>query len=471
MKPFFALFLLTLSITHSFAQAKIPKDQLVQDLAVLKQNLETYHAGLHTYTSPAELDAWFVNTQAQLPDSLTSYEFFRIIGQLNSVLANGHTYLHINPAQREPHLKIPAFGIYKYQTSYYFKSSTLSPYQSLVGSEIVAIDGQPIGEIFQSLLAYRTRDGQNETMPSEELQHYFALTYGLVYGSRETILLSYKDSSGQIKELSMETVPAEGNVEPSAAELLYDEGGIHFERHDTVGVLTVETFSQEALEKVGYLSRLQSIFREIKEAGVRHLIVDVRNNGGGNTPMVEALLSYLYDQPFVFYKGVYQAHKQWDTSIIPEVAEYPKISFGWAYLKKDPSGLYRILFTDGIKQIKPKPDVYTGPLYILGNGNSLSSSGEFASFIRHYREATFIGEEVGGNQVQNTSGQDLIIQLPHSKLLAKIPFVLWKMNVDTENNGHGVQPDYWIRNTIQQELNQEDAVMKFTLDYIANPKK
>jgi len=468
LKTRFLLFLLALSTTFVLAQPKIPRGQLIQDLEILKRNLEAYHTGLYTYCSKETLDAWFETTQSQLPDSLTAYEFFRVVGPLNSLIANGHTYLHINPATREPHLNIPSFGIYKYQDSYLIKSTQQDEYQHLIGHKLVTLNGEPIGEVFQSLMKYRTRDGNNTTMPAEELQHYFALTYSLVYGSTETIQVTYQDDQGRSQTINIPSIPAEGNVAPSAAELLYDEGGVHFEIKDSVGILTVQTFNQAALEKVGYLAQLQSIFSEIAAAEIQHLIVDVRNNGGGNTPMVEALLSYLCDQPFVFYKGVYQAHRQWDTSIIPAVAEYPKISLGWAYLKKDPNGLYRITITDGIKKVHPQPNVFRGHLYVFGNGNSLSAAGEFGSFIKHHREATFIGEELGGNQVQNTSGQDLIMLLPHSQLAVKIPFVLWKMNVDTENDGHGVQPDYWVRNTIQQELSDEDAVMKFALKHIAD---
>lgn len=119
---------------------------------------------------------------------------------------------------------------------------------------------------------------------------------------------------------------------------------------------------------------------------------------------------------------------------------------------------------------KPKKDTYKENLYILINGSTLSAAAEFASFIKNYRKATFIGDEAGGNKVQNTSGYSLIIGLPNSKIIAAIPIILWKMNVDFKNDGHGVIPDYSVSNTIEDEINSRDGVMEFTLDLIRKTK-
>ncbi|MEL7006346.1 MAG: S41 family peptidase, partial [Bacteroidota bacterium] len=122
--------------------------------------------------------------------------------------------------------------------------------------------------------------------------------------------------------------------------------------------------------------------------------------------------------------------------------------------------------TSGMNQVSPKKSVFKGKLYVLINGNSLSAAAEFASFIKEYREATFIGEEAGGNRVQNTSGIALQIGLPNSNVIAEVPIILWKMNVKIRNEGHGVKPDYWVRNSIEDEMNNKDSVKSFTYELI-----
>jgi C-terminal processing protease CtpA/Prc len=143
-------------------------------------------------------------------------------------------------------------------------------------------------------------------------------------------------------------------------------------------------------------------------------------------------------------------------------------TFSWLKLKKTMDNHYSPRKIEGMDVFSPKKDNFKGKLYILINGKSFSATGEFTSFLKNNRNVIFIGEEVGGNKVQNTSGISYIITLPYSKQKVKIPLVVWEMNVDYKNDSHGIKPDYWIRNTIGQELNDYDSVLNFTLEFIKN---
>ncbi len=41
---------------------------------------------------------------------------------------------------------------------------------------------------------------------------------------------------------------------------------------------------------------LEETFRKIKEEEIEHLIIDIRNNSGGNSTLGDALLDYLTDK-------------------------------------------------------------------------------------------------------------------------------------------------------------------------------
>ena len=115
----------------------------------------------------------------------------------------------------------------------------------------------------------------------------------------------------------------------------------------------------------------------------------------------------------------------------------------------------------------PASNVFIEKLYILTNGRSFSATGEVAGMLRtHRKDAIFIGEEVGGNPVENTSGVMAAIRLPNSQIRAILSLIRFEVNVDFPNDGFGVKPDYPIKNTIEQEINGEDSVMQWTLDFI-----
>lgn len=442
-----------------YGQEKIDKALLKRDLEVLHTNLEAYHTGLYTYTPKQELDHWFMEAQNTLKD-LSALEFFRKLNELNPLIKNGHTFFHINPEQRGKDLRMPAFKLYKYQEGFYVKAAE-NP--EVIGKQIVSLNGEPVAEVFEKLLTYEERDGNNSTQPMEELLHSFARTYALNSGNRPYTEVEFMHQ-GTKSTILLPTIPFEAVSQKT--DSLFDKGGVEFYIEDSVALLRVETFNKAPLKKAQYASKLKRLFKTIAKDHIEHLIIDIRNNGGGHTESVEELISYIHGVQFQFYQDVYRLHKDWDTTIIPERSQYPENISSWAH-KKGADGYYRaIAGTDGMKRIKPKKEVYGGNLYILTNGSTLSAAAEFAAFVKQYRKAIFVGEETGGNKTQNTSGEWLIIGLPHSKVFAFIPFVLWKMNVDFENDGYGISPDYWVRNSIQQEIKGDDAVLDFTFELI-----
>ena len=92
------------------------------------------------------------------------------------------------------------------------------------------------------------------------------------------------------------------------------------------------------------------------------------------------------------------------------------------------------------------------------------------AIIKNHHRATFIGEEPGGNPNENVSGIMLFMTLPNTQNRIVMSFMRWEMNVDFDNTGRGVLPDYPIRPSIQDKLDGRDRVMEFTLNLIKEVK-
>lgn len=448
-----------------YSQDKISKIYLEKDLAILKSNIEKNHGGLYTYSSKKIIDDWFIQTQKNLKDSMGIIEFYRLLTPLNSVIKNGHTDIPYPKLKKD--FKLLPIQLYKYKDSFYVGDFFAKGYEDLLGLQILKIDEQPIGEIYNSLLKNYTRDGDNLTFPNENLSSLFGLDYALIYGSKSnhTITISKDNKNVQIELKS--TLLNDEVV--NAYEESKKQKPLSFEVNNKVGVLTFSTFSERKLEKENYLSFLEESFKKIKHNTIEHLIIDVRDNSGGDALPTQELLSYLLDKEFVMYKDVYTITKKIkDKKYYSNQGVFWLNTFSWLKLKKTMDNHYSLRKIEGMDVFSPKKDNFKGKLYILINGKSFSATGEFTSFLKNNRNVIFIGEEVGGNKVQNTSGISYVITLPYSKQKVKIPLVVWEMNVDYKNDSHGIKPDYWIRNTIDQELNDYDSVLNFTLEFIKN---
>ncbi len=453
--------LFILGTLQTYGQGKISKASLAEDLDILKNNLEKIHPGLYTYSSKKQIDGWFTETKNSLKDSMDYIQFYKLVAPLNSIIKNGHSFVALDRFKKT--YNILPIRLYKDNDSFFIVDSFNEEYKELIGKEIISIDGVPLIEIFNDLIKYQTRDGENLTFPTAKLMYYFNLDYSLIYGSKDSYEIALTEASQKttmmLKSISNKDITFYNRIP------LHDF--FSFTIKDSVAVLTLKTFEKSYLKKINYKKQLEGIFNSIKENNIGHLIIDLRNNGGGDAVPNQELISYLYDKEFRLFKSISTITKK-----IEDKEYYKKEGVfwfntlvSWFKLEKIAGNYYRAK-TKGSDVYLPKVDNYKGGLYIITNGRSFSATGEFTSFIKHHRDAVFIGEEVGGNKYQNTSGLSYFITLPNSKLRMFIPTVLWELNVDVENDGHGVKPDYVVRNTITDELERKDAVMDFVLQLI-----
>jgi len=461
----FIIIIFLVFVQTGFSQKKISRSHLEKDISILKSNLEEVHAGLYAYSSKDEIDKWFTDLRINLKDSMKPFEFYKVLAPLNSIIKNGHT-----------NISYPSFGdnyhflpiqLYKYKKLFYIKKSFSKQHSDLEGMQILEIDGIPIDEIYNRLLKNYTRDGNNLSMPNDNLSDLFGLDYTIVYGKKLNYNLTlYKERKPFHISLEHELLNQEIIKE-------FNHGSdkskpLSFDIDEEIAILNFPTFDTKALKKANYKALLEASFAEIKTKNIEHLIIDVRNNGGGDPIPTQELISYLIHNKFVMYKDVYTI-----TNKIKDKKYYKKQGvsllnlFSWLRVKKIKDNYYRRRNKEGMDVYSPKKNNFKGQLYILTNGNSFSATGEFTSFIKHNKSnVCFVGEEVGGNLFQNTSGVSYTITLPYSKQKVVIPLVVFEMNIDSNNNGHGVLPDHWVRNTIEDVLNDEDSVMGFTYELI-----
>ncbi len=462
---FVTIILFSLVVIQSgFTQEKISRSYLEEDITILKRNLEELHGGIYAYTSKQEIDNWFTDVSEHLKDSMNPFEFYKLIAPLNSIIKNGHT-----------NVSYPNFGddfyflpiqLYEYENSFYIRKSFSKQHRDLEGTQILEIDGIAIDEIYNRLLENYTRDGNNLSMPSGNLSSLFGLEYVLVYGRKPNYNLTLSKEDKQFHV----SVPHKLLNEEVIKQ--YNDGNkskpLSFESDGKTAVLTFPTFDTKTLKKANYRALLKTSFAEIKAKNIEHLIIDVRNNGGGDPIPTQELISYLLDEKFVMYRDVYTiANKIKDKTYYKKQGVFWLNLFSWLRVKKISDNHYRRRNKEGMDVYLPKENNFKGQLYVLTNGNSFSATGEFTSFIKHHRSNVFfVGVEVGGNEFQNTSGISFTITLPNSKQKVKIPLVVFEMNIDSKNSGHGIQPDHKVRNTIEDELNDKDSVMNFTYELI-----
>lgn len=119
-------------------------------------------------------------------------------------------------------------------------------------------------------------------------------------------------------------------------------------------------------------------------------------------------------------------------------------------------------YSNNLQLKEPKADVFKGKLYVLMNGACFSSAADLISDLKKTTDAIFVGEESGGAFEGPTGGDNIVIQLPNSKIMIRIsPNIQIGYMYQKHPIGRGVLPTYQINYTIDDVVQHKDLEMEF----------
>ena len=159
--------------------------------------------------------------------------------------------------------------------------------------------------------------------------------------------------------------------------------------------------------------------RPVDDKTLPYLIIDVRNNGGGNSGNGKKLCEYLVRKP--------QPH-----CVSPDT------------------------------EITPRPDAYQGKLFLLTSTYTFSAAESFTLDLKESGNATLIGEATGGDtgnrpQTFETSG-GIFFRLPtREPSFSPQGFPM---------EGKGIPPHYEAHQTVANFMNNQDTVLETALQLI-----
>jgi C-terminal processing protease CtpA/Prc len=190
----------------------------------------------------------------------------------------------------------------------------------------------------------------------------------------------------------------------------------------------------------------KSSFKNINKLGIRHLVIDVRSNGGGEAGNSTLLTQYLTDHNFVIADSLYAIKR---TSKYRDNIRFQPIYWLITSIitKKKSDGYYHFGFYER-HEFKPiRKNHFDGNIYILTGGNSFSATTLFAEELKGQKNVKIIGEETGGGSYGNTAWIIPELTLPNTKLRVGIPKFRFVMRRNLVKEGRGVMPDIYVAPT------------------------
>lgn len=187
---------------------------------------------------------------------------------------------------------------------------------------------------------------------------------------------------------------------------------VEYEMKDgQIGYIAVTSFDGVTSQQ------FKDAFKDLKKQGMKGLVIDMRDNGGGLLSTVEEMLDYLLPKGVIFYA---------------------KDKYGNKYLE----------------YTSDKAAALDVPLAILINNNTASAAEVFSGNIQAFGMATLVGTNTYGKGIM----QNTYTTTPEGNTAIKLTVADYYINGDRNIHGIGIAPD------VEVELNPEVATQVVIAD-------
>ena len=458
---------------------KYDKASLIKDFHTAQQILEKKHPSLYWYSNKQKMDAVFSSYEQQIGDSMTDLEFqWKIMAPVLHEIRCGHTTIRKsrNRERWEKNKKFKTFPLALKLwndtlavAGSYLKKDTLFK----KGIIIKSINGISDRDIVDKMKQALSLDGYAENVNVVRIGNNFPMLHRHLFGLSEKYEIEYVNRSGETRTDSIscynptakdstdkklvkkktDKKVEQKTIQPSRIERLRN---FKIDSTGTYGVMTLTTFSNGRLRKF-----FRNTFKDIEQKGIKHLVLDVRSNGGGTINNSTLLTKYLSQQPFKVADSVYSISRTLRPFFGKTNSAFFTELFYYSLAYKKMGKKYHLRRLEK-KQFKPKKKYhYDGQLYILTHGPSFSATTLFCNVVKGQSNVKLIGEETGGGWYGNSGILIPDFILPETKLRLRMPlFRLVQSGHQAERFGKGIIPDVEVGYSLDALLQGRDLKME-----------
>ncbi len=445
-------------------------EQIQEDVTTLSQILQHIHPAIYQYTDSVTLQTYLAQLEQEMLAEPTLVNAYASVSKFAAKVKCSHTFT--NPWNQSANVekaifyrpdKLP-FTFRRIGKQLFIDKNASGNQQLNSGLEILSINGVAVDFILTNLAQYVTSDGNNYEKKLERLaltgtEKYslFDIFYPIVFGSYEQFALQLKDN--QTAETFSTTVMAMSKTRRT--KVLQDryenletslQDGWNFRLlNDKVGMLTIKSFAVQRNE-FDWKAIIDDAFETLNNQKIPNLIIDIRENEGGQGEVGEYILEQVIREPFAV--SAMQASVRYLT--IPEayqkhIGTWDKFSYDFTKKvaeKQDDYYLLKQKYSVGGKTYQPKKNGYQGNVYLITDASNSSATHLMATYAKRIKNITLVGQETGGNQLGTNGSFMFFLRLPNTRVEIDIPVIhMFIPPLTGEAQDGGIQPDVVVEKT------------------------
>jgi len=411
--------------TDGIAKIYVLKDYQ-QDFKKMVKILLKKHPQPYAFISEDSLKNLINLKYDKITDSTTIGEFVWICKSVVSAINCAHTRIWSAKLDEIPKSLFFPMDVNYVDSKLYIIDAHENTDKLSAGNEILTINGVKVETLRKEIFQHLFTDGLNKTMKQEFMNLNFFSLCPMSFGFPSSYTVTVKQN-GKIEEIKL--IEAQ-NLEPIKTFLDDCENQLCFDTNieSNTAIITIRSFDYYGNNFEIFKSFIDSCFYQIKENKIENLIIDLRNNGGGDPYCGSYLVEHIANKPYSFFH-------------------------------KDVRG-----YSDLKKTIQPNSNGFKNMPYILTNGLCFSTTSFFCSIVKENNFGILVGDETGGTYTCNDYGK--FFTLKNTKLLLRVARRTYYTPVTSLTNKHGIIPDYYVIPDIDNILNNTDTVLNYSLKLI-----
>lgn len=444
---FIIIVLLGFSLS-GYTQKNISKENALEDINFFFDQAEQIHPNLYFKISNRELNNRINAFKNKIKDSISLKEFSQEMRVLVNNIGDGHTNVGFSETIKRNYLNgkcsLP-FQIKINTGKIFIKLSDTE--KLLEGDEILSINEISSTNLLK-LKKYPIVDIASQR--EKQLSKYFSYYLFVEYGFTEKIKLKLRrDNKVIIKEIELINKPNKKKYQKYSYKKIDDK----------TGILKINSFA--GINKRKYTHFLDSTFNQVKNKNITLLIIDLRNNGGGNDYYGTILLPYIdvtkyrFNQKYQIKTSkpekiyIRKKYIKWYTYPLYPFTYFSKMGRVLLYKKNGTTTDWKLKD----EKLKTISSPYKGKVCILTSNNTYSAAADFVVAFRYANRGVIVGDTIG----QPYSGfiDKIPVVLPNSKLKGGVSFKKYEyIGTNETNKKQGIEPDVYIE--MKNELNEQE---------------
>jgi len=450
--------------------------QAAQDADILIKSLRALHPALDKYRADAEVEASFVHFKERAGQARSPAAMYLAATELAASIRCGHTWTNVLNQQGaikrqllEASDKLP-LTMTLVERRWRILATAVPGIAA--GDELLSIDGKDSAQVIASMLPYLRADGASDGKRLRQLGHdrpdysMMDIVWPLLSPPEAGVYqLTVRSGDGAVRRVaaSATTLAArEAILRQQGAQPRLDAWRLRID--GAQAVMTLPTF---ALYRASFDWRafFADSFATLRRQHVQRLLIDIRDNEGGDGAIGMELLSYLVkaplttvsDQSVTMYERVPYALARyldtWDFGFFDRTGQVDRIASG------PQAGRWRFR-PNALKThtIVPRADRFTGRSFLLVGPENSSATFSLAQLAQQTGAATLVGQPTGGNLRGLNGGQLAWVTLPNSGVAVDIPLLATSYGAATPDAG--ITPDILVRRSFNGQVENRDEEME-----------